>query len=1377
MLHKAAHSFSPFKLQHLHTHIRSALNLNLGQNAGQNFNQANASGSGSSSSSTLGGTAPPQSGSSSSNSSSTGGNAKYHPGRSYNHYYYYNRTVTPAANAATGNDGAYIQKQLLDEEEEAASSSSKVLAHTSRNLRWRTGRRFAGRQRSSSLSNPGLTTGLPLDSASSPSSPVDSSNNSNLPRSSPYSFNQAQLQARYRHAFSQAKRRPSHERLLTLSPLSVGESSTTFASKRTITTSASSSTPTSSALHVSKTAPSSPRIQSRRLPSEQQQQARRNSTSTSTQQAPAISDDVINAASTLTETAQKTISPEHPTATSTSVPESAKSSSVQQPSSSTQSKSTRQQQERRDVRSSGDIRYFTQDLQPGQTHFTESETKFQRDLSQLAKYQEYEQIKSFIRAYRASPAEWTERKHAHAIKMLGLMSLSHSAVSAGSTLASVLYDLPIELYNDYFENDMVPHIHTIGAALQAYLGRSQATLDLLNRQQLHNNAARLAPAASYWIDGAAFPVQNQEGAAAEVDGMLSDSNLASLRQQSDEDYAAAKRIVVALGEELRSIHSNFLDSIIACAAHRGDIDTALIVFGILEADSRINHSTFKNLILTYAKGGDARGLFTIFESYLKGLAVLNHDVVLSRHHRQTAAQFLEASAEGNPDVSASLGVLDQSGKYADSEVDICNAAIYGYLLVGDGVKALDVLERMMASTGRPRDRTPQPNDTTLLNLVKGFAESGDLDSAFRWANRIHATPTPEDLPTPPKLQDTFDAIIATTSDIAAIQKAAGKTPMLPQLGAHVQAITSSSSVGQASQGSNNGTNAPMSPTSSAGNVTDLGSIFSDPSMRSRTLSITPPPYITQNASAARAMKPDYRLSHTLDDMIRSLRRGETGKNVTDIYDLIKSNAEAGVYAHPETLARFAQILGVLDESQALEDIYRMATAGLAGLDNQADQAAAWAYLEDRMLIAMAKKGDLQKAAMHRDKILAAGAAPSADAYAAMITSAKDTTDDATVALELFEEARRFGVVPNLFLFNILISKISKARRTHLALSYFEQMKAIGIQPSAVTYGSVIAACCRTGDEKAATFLFNEMINSRGYKPRVPPFNTMMQFYITTKPDREKALSYFDAMLRAGVPPTGHTYKLLLDAYGSLEPVDLDSVKDVFSRLLEDPNISHVTGGHWASLIHAYGTVKQDLNKTLEIFDSIAAHPASQRSAHSHALPDVICYEALFNALVAMKRIDLVEKYLARMQAQYVRPTAYIWNVIIRAYTVVGDIEKARAIFESLSDPESGVAAAGNHASAETSKSDDVADSSEAASQQVQQVDADGHPIVYREPSTFEAMIKAEMEIGSPEKAQELLERAIARAFPPAIISKLERMTKGEDSGSPAFAPSVTQPVH
>lgn len=130
-------------------------------------------------------------------------------------------------------------------------------------------------------------------------------------------------------------------------------------------------------------------------------------------------------------------------------------------------------------------------------------------------------------------------------------------------------------------------------------------------------------------------------------------------------------------------------------------------------------------------------------------------------------------------------------------------------------------------------------------------------------------------------------------------------------------------------------------------------------------------------------------------------------------------------------------------------------------------------------------------------------------------------------------------------------------------------------------------------------------------------------------------------------------------------------------------------------------------------------------------------------------------------------------MIIRAYTVTGDIEKARSIFEELADPPSGVAAAGNHAT-ETTKLEVAAPEAENGEYSDSTVNAG--PIVYREPSTYEAMIKAEMSIGSPEKAQELLQRAVARAFPTAIISKLERMAKGEDVGAPAFAPSVVQPV-
>lgn len=115
------------------------------------------------------------------------------------------------------------------------------------------------------------------------------------------------------------------------------------------------------------------------------------------------------------------------------------------------------------------------------------------------------------------------------------------------------------------------------------------------------------------------------------------------------------------------------------------------------------------------------------------------------------------------------------------------------------------------------------------------------------------------------------------------------------------------------------------------------------------------------------------------------------------------------------------------------------------------------------------------------------------------------------------------------------------------------------------------------------------------------------------------------------------------------------------------------------------------------------------------------------------------------------PWLDLWNVVIKAYTVADNIEKAREVFESLADPAAGVAAAGNHSS------------------EIGASPREPGSVVYREPSTYECMIRAEVKIGSPEKAKELLNQAIGRAFPPAIIAKFERIVNGEDVSEVKFS--------
>ncbi|KAK4055608.1 hypothetical protein OIV83_000154 [Microbotryomycetes sp. JL201] len=507
---------------------------------------------------------------------------------------------------------------------------------------------------------------------------------------------------------------------------------------------------------------------------------------------------------------------------------------------------------------------------------------------------------------------------------------------------------------------------------------------------------------------------------------------------------------------------------------------------------------------------------------------------------------------------------------------------------------------------------------------------------------------------------------------------------------------------------------------------------------------TPPSYVLDTAPNILPIKPskiDLHLSSTLDSLVFKLKSEQAT-------ELVRKNVRDGRFAHPEALGRLVELLGREGKVDAVKEMYLLAFSALHALaKDAASHSVAWVTLEDHMIVALAQAGLLDEIGHHRDRLLQAGTAPSADAYAAMILNMKETTDDAAVALMLFEESQRFNVMPNVYLFNTLISKLSRARRAKEALEYFELMKTFGLQPSSVTYGAVINACCKTGDDASAEYLFNEMVSSPTFRPRVPPYNMMIQFYVSTKPNRERALYYYNQLVAARVQPTAHTYKLLLDAYGSIGEPDLTSLENVFRTLCQDRSVT-VAGVHWASIINAYGVVVKDLDKAIGIFDSIEQHPTTVKSGSK--LPDAVVYESLLNALLANDRADLCERYVQDMDRRGVRKTAYVANCLIKAYAAQGDMQSARNAFGSMADPPTGVAAAGNHPVDRHPKHQHHVSTSLPASSPV-----------FREPSTWETMIKAELGASEGKRAIELMQRVEQRGFPEAVVRRLRGLLTQE----------------
>jgi pentatricopeptide repeat protein len=236
-------------------------------------------------------------------------------------------------------------------------------------------------------------------------------------------------------------------------------------------------------------------------------------------------------------------------------------------------------------------------------------------------------------------------------------------------------------------------------------------------------------------------------------------------------------------------------------------------------------------------------------------------------------------------------------------------------------------------------------------------------------------------------------------------------------------------------------------------------------------------------------------------------------------------AALGNFPSPEVVGRLIEGLGRAGEMAKVDYLYGVAQNIISLLHGtKTAQLDGWAIVENHMIIARGHAGDGLSADAHRLRLLQRGLTPTADAYGALIQCVKDTTDDTARALEYFHESQARGVQPNVFLYNTTISKLAKARKADYALELFHKMKSSGVAPSSITYGAVIAACCRVGDNTSAETLFDEMTAQNNFRPRVPPYNTMMQFYVQTKPNRVRFLHYNNRMISAGIRPTAHSYK-------------------------------------------------------------------------------------------------------------------------------------------------------------------------------------------------------------------------------------------------------------
>lgn len=279
----------------------------------------------------------------------------------------------------------------------------------------------------------------------------------------------------------------------------------------------------------------------------------------------------------------------------------------------------------------------------------------------------------------------------------------------------------------------------------------------------------------------------------------------------------------------------------------------------------------------------------------------------------------------------------------------------------------------------------------------------------------------------------------------------------------------------------------------------------------------------------------------LIDAYRTAPAGPRRPTVLDGYRVLQRALQRGTVPSVGKLATLIGGLGRAREPEKAAEVLDLAHRVLLQDGPRPDGVRLWYQIENQAIIAFAHCGIMDRANFHRMNIINSKAAPSPDAYSALVNAAKDTTDDAAVARLLFQEALSLGVEPNLFLYNTVISALSKARKSDEAIGLFHDMVKKGLEPSTVTYGTIVVrplersgrhraqrtdgpclplalsaqnAFCRTGDPVNAIKFFDIMCKQPKFKARVPPFKYVP--FCKDRPFRRLLLS-----LTSASPPRQH----------------------------------------------------------------------------------------------------------------------------------------------------------------------------------------------------------------------------------------------------------------
>eukprot|EP00971_Amphidinium_carterae_P326025 6456632-Amphidinium_carterae.2 len=314
------------------------------------------------------------------------------------------------------------------------------------------------------------------------------------------------------------------------------------------------------------------------------------------------------------------------------------------------------------------------------------------------------------------------------------------------------------------------------------------------------------------------------------------------------------------------------------------------------------------------------------------------------------------------------------------------------------------------------------------------------------------------------------------------------------------------------------------------------------------------------------------------------------------------------------------------------------------------------FYANTLLKAYANAGDYTKAVSWFDSMLQRCLPPNAKGFGKLVEAAAKAAAVQEVELHLEHASRTKSFVVDVTSWTMLIDAYARHGRVDDAIATLERMQKHEVQPSAVTYGSLLHACAK-GRSPGRSKVFLQQMGDMGFAPEVIQYNQVLDCLAHSGRPHEAA----ELMMRMeenSVKPDIVSFNTVLNACAKAAKTESGCGEQAVVVLAEMKHRQlQPDSASYSSVVEAFAKA----HHMTEAKDWLS------RSVAANIKADILVHTTVLTALGEASQVDDAVSWFEDMEVKRIVPDTIAHHCLLKAFAKAGGWHDALKQLQAMAE--------------------------------------------------------------------------------------------------------------